>query len=180
MSKPAKLNSWPPWLPALLLFAVGAFGLLVLPKLGLVKHPLEGKPAPDFSLPIIYGGDTANRVQLSAYRGRPVILDFWASWCGPCRAQFPVIEDFAQSHGADAVAVVGVNTGDQMGPALRFAQAQGVHYPVVFDEGAVFSSYLGQQLPTLVVIAADGTVAAVRTGFTPRPMLEELLKSAQR
>ncbi len=70
------------------LIAVG-FGVFVLPRLA---PSLERKPAPDFALPVIHRGEPGARVRLSEQRGKPVLLDFWASWCMPCREQAKVIE----------------------------------------------------------------------------------------
>jgi cytochrome c biogenesis protein CcmG/thiol:disulfide interchange protein DsbE len=155
------------------------FGLVVLPRIGQSDSKLVGVEAPDFTLPVIHGGETGNRLRLGDLRGKTVLLDFWASWCGPCRAQAPVLDAFARRYPKDAM-VVGVNTGDELAAAVDFLKSRGLSYTAVFDEtGAIGRAYGASTLPTLVVVDAKGRIRAVRRRIVKENELEELLKAAQ-
>jgi len=167
------------WVVPLVLVGCALIGYFVLPLLGVGKHPLVGNPAPAFDLEVISGGHPGNRIRLDDYRGRTVVLDFWATWCRPCRAQMPIIDELAREHSRD-VAVIGVNTDDALANAVAFARQSQLAYPNVYDSGEVFASYGGMGLPTLVVISPTGRVFAVRQGVTRKGALEELVRQASR
>jgi thiol-disulfide isomerase/thioredoxin len=171
------------YLVAGLVLAFSLFmGLFVLPYLGAKKaekSALVGQPAPDFLLPYASPGERGKSQRLSDLQGQAVVLDFWASWCGPCRAQSPVLERVAKAFGGDKLRVLGVGTSDDRDNITRFLQRSGLGYPSVFDDQEVASSlYHVQGLPTLILIAKDGTVRAVSTGFTDETELTRLVRDA--
>ena len=97
-----------PWFTAgLVLFAAGLFGWVVLPR-------LAPKAAPDFVLSRLGPGGVVSpeKVRLSDLEGKAVILDFWASWCMPCRAEMPVVDRVAKAHGSRGLVTLGVLSGD--------------------------------------------------------------------
>jgi len=157
-------------------------GLFVLPYFGAKRaehSPLVGQPAPDFILPYVSPAERGKSQRLSDLQGRAVVLDFWASWCGPCRAQSPVLARVAGAVGQDKLRVLGVGTSDERQNIARFVQEHTLGYDSVFDDGQLASSlYHVQGLPTLVVIAKDGTVRAVSTGFTDDRELTRLVTDA--
>ena len=167
------------WTTLLLVIGISAlFAFVVLPYLG-KKNALEGVTAPDFVLPVIHGGEPGNRIRLSDLRGKVVVVDFWASWCVPCRTQAPIIDTVAKRHG-DELAVVGVNTSDERDAAVRFAQGQNLSYPMVFDENnRVAAEYSVTGLPTLVVVDKSGKIVAVRRSLVPETELEALVGKAR-
>ena len=123
-----------------------------------------GTPAPTFDLPTLGGGTT---VQLSGYRGRPVVLNFFASWCQNCPPELPALAALARDRGA-GVAVLGVDSDDQNPSAARnmLAAAQAT-YPVVVDAKPQLSTqYLLTALPATYFIGRDGRV--VGTAFGPQ------------
>ncbi len=144
--------------------------------------------APDFHAKIVANvagvGPLANganadsgTLDLSALKGRPVILDFWATWCGPCQAEAPVLNTLAQRYKDRGLAVVGVNTSDEDGLAAIFARKKNLSFPMVFDQGnTIARAYSVTSLPTLVVISKEGRVVALRQGVTSEEALEDIVK----
>jgi cytochrome c biogenesis protein CcmG/thiol:disulfide interchange protein DsbE len=142
----------------------------VVPK---VLSAKVGQAAPDFSLPTLDGG----HVQLSDFRGKPVVLNFWASWCTPCRQEFPLLRERVAS---DAhVALVGVNTQDFVESDGRsFARDQHASWPNGFDrDEAVRRGYGVTGLPETFFIDADGVIRShVIQGLTDKVLEEQLAK----
>jgi thiol-disulfide isomerase/thioredoxin len=143
-----------------------------------------GKEAPDFTLPVVanaaeLGADTSN-VHLKDLRGHPVLLDFWATWCGPCRAEAPIIDRVSRRWKDRGVVVVGVNTDlPDQGDPTAFARAHGLSYPIARDEAGVAQrAYDVDSLPTLVVVSRTGKIVAVRSGITDDGELERLISQA--
>jgi len=163
----------------LLVLACAVFGYAVLPHMDPGRSRLRGELAPDFTLRVISGGEPGNRLALSDQRGRVVLLDFWASWCAPCRTQAPILEQFAARHASD-VTVIGVNTGDAEPAALDFVRSVGITYPIVFDEqGMVAKAFGASELPTLVVIGPTGKVSAIDARIIRDNELESLVQQAR-
>ena len=180
MQQPAKPHNRPAWLTtALVIGASVVLGLVVLPRLRPGSSRLVGQEAIDFVLPVIHGGDVGSRLRLSDLKGRVVVLDFWASWCGPCQKQAPILSEFASRRRGKDVYVVGVNTSDARADAAEFARARALSYPCVFDgNGRVGAAYDARSLPTMVVINRAGQVSAVRQGLVPADQLLMLVKEA--
>ncbi|MER3397338.1 MAG: hypothetical protein C4315_10300 [Chloroflexota bacterium] len=111
--------------------------------------------APDFTLKLFDGGE----FKLSAYRGRPVVLNFWASWCGPCRAEAPVLENAWQQYQDQGVMLVGLAVQDREESARAFIQEFGLTYPMGLDVGdRVATLYQITGLPTSVFIDGQGRI----------------------
>jgi len=115
-----------------------------------------GDVAPDFELETLDGG----KVRLADLRGRPVVVNFWASWCTPCRQEFPLFKSaLAQARGK--FALVGVDTGDLRGDARRFAREERASWPNGFDaDGTVARGYGVDPLPQTFFVRPDGTIAS--------------------
>ncbi len=178
-SKQAKTG----YLVAGLVLAFSVFmGLFVLPYLGTKlaeRSELVGRPAPDFLLPYVPTSQGGEAQRLSDLQGRVVVLDFWASWCAPCRAQTPVLERVIQAVGSDKAMVLGVATSDERASVTRFLQQSPPKYASVFDDQDVASSlYRVGGLPTLVVIGRDGTVRAVASGLVSEGQLRRMIDDA--
>jgi cytochrome c biogenesis protein CcmG/thiol:disulfide interchange protein DsbE len=118
--------------------------------------PQVGDRAPDFTATTLDG----KAVSLSDYAGKPVILNFWASWCNPCRQEFPLFRDQLARHEGDYV-MLGVDNRDIASDARRFARQQRADWPIAFDSSnAVYKAYGAVGLPQTFFIKPDGTIAA--------------------
>jgi cytochrome c biogenesis protein CcmG, thiol:disulfide interchange protein DsbE len=107
--------------------------------------PAPDPPAPSFSFPVL--GHAAQQISLAQYAGRPLIVNFFASWCGPCQQETPLLARFYRTE-HDRVALVGLDENDILGHALSFTSAKGVTYPVGFDpEFTAASAYGVDALP---------------------------------
>ncbi len=120
-----------------------------------------GSQAPLWTLPTPDGGTIA----LEDLRGKVVILDFWATWCGPCREVMPTLQEIHEAHG-DELVVIGVNTWEQEDPAAFMAD-NGFTYPIVINGDEVAQEYFVEGIPTFYVIAQDGSVAFHAVGADP-------------
>jgi cytochrome c biogenesis protein CcmG, thiol:disulfide interchange protein DsbE len=128
--------------------------------LGDVTSPLIGQKAPDFTLPML--GDNASKVHLSDFKGKAVILNFWASWCGPCVQEVPFLQKAWPSLHAQGIVFLGVDSGDISSEALKFLKQDGITYPNVQDtfDSATAISYGGTGFPTTVFVNKSGIVVA--------------------
>lgn len=163
------------WISIAVILAVAIlFGAFVLPRL---TPSLEGQAAPDFALPIVYGGETGGRVRLSEQRGKLVLIDFWASWCKPCRAQNQILESIRKRYVDAGVVVIGVNVGDAPSAAKSYLEQVKPSWVVVEDtEGAAATAYKAETLPTIVAIDREGKVFAVRRRLVPERELAGIVE----
>ena len=126
-------------------------------------HPLLGAPAPDFELP---SADGKRKVGLAAQAGKVVIVDFWATWCEPCRASFPAYQRLVDELGGK-LSVIGVSVDEEPSGIAAFAASTGAKFPLAWDEGqGVSKSYQPPTMPTSFVVDAHGVVRFVHAGFT--------------
>jgi thiol-disulfide isomerase/thioredoxin len=115
-------------------------------------------------------------MQISALKGHPVILDFWATWCGPCNLQAPILDRVAQRYESRGLVVLGVNVEDDAELARAFAVKKDLHYPIVMDSNGDGQRLYGiEKLPSLVVIDKEGNVASYHTGVIDEGTLDELV-----
>jgi peroxiredoxin len=123
-----------------------------------------GQPAADFELESLAG----DKVRLKDFQGKVVVLDFWASWCGPCMAAMPQVEKVHQAFTGQPVAVVGVNQQDDRDAAQEAITQRGATFTQVLDtDGEVGNSFGVSGIPQTVIIDPDGKIQAVHVGYSP-------------
>jgi peroxiredoxin len=142
--------------------------------------PWVGKPAPDFTLAVVHGEGAAqgDRVRLSDLKGQRVVLDFWASWCEPCRQSIPILNQVAKTLAPEGVRVYGVNA-EAFGPEAlaRVAERWQFAYPVLTDPTASTQvAYDIEALPSLFVIDKDGVVQMTHAGS---PSAERIIEEVR-
>lgn len=143
------------------------------PSIVVSRSPFIGKPAPPLSLPALDGGGTIN---LADYAGRPVIVNFWASDCLPCRQEFPLFKSAREEHAAEGLEIIGVAHDDSFGAARQFAQEEDANWKLAFDaDDSAWQAYGGVLLPTSYYIDREGIVRAVSYGAPLADTLEEQL-----
>ena len=135
-----------------------------------------GERAPAFALPNAAGETLA----LERLRGQVVYVDFWASWCGPCRRSFPWMNEMNRKYAAKGLAIVAINVDKKRADAERFLAQIPAEFTVVFDApGAVPAAYAVKGMPSSYLIDANGRVAVVEQGFRDesRAVLEEKIRA---
>ncbi len=139
------------------------------------EHAMVGKPAPEFTLQDLEGTD----VSLASLRGKTVILDFWATWCGPCRQGLPVLMDIAKDRAADGVVLWAVDLSEPKAKVQSFLEKKGWSLPVLLDtKGAISAKYKVGGIPHTVVIDPEGVIRAVEIGFGGREGTTRTINSA--
>ncbi len=171
-------KKWYPSLAIAVLFAGAAWiWLSALPPGGVdpgrQPAPRAGFPAPDFTLATAAGDEFT----LSELRGRPVLINLWASWCGPCRTEMPAIERVYRAYRDEGLVVLAVNVThqDSQQAALAFAAEYGLTFPILLDlDGQVARAYQMRALPSTYFVDPSGRISEVVIGG---PMAEALLRT---
>ena len=143
-------------------------------------HPLTGTVAPDFNLPLASSHED-RLSSLRQHRGKVVLLDFWATFCKPCKKQMPILEELKKEFPDDHFSIISINTDDPRTPkrsatVARFLQQGGYTFPVVLGSGQTLADYKIRRIPTLVIVDQAGVIANTHTGLTSKG---ELLDAIQ-
>ena len=137
---------------------------------------LEGQPATDFTLETLAG---SKPVKLSELKGRVVVLDFWATWCGPCRRWLPIVEQASRDYASKGLAVFAVNERETDSKVRAYLDQQKLDLPVLMDRsGTVGSIYRASSIPLTVVVGKDGNVLRVMVGLHEAEDLKDVLHEA--
>ncbi|MBT8082985.1 MAG: TlpA family protein disulfide reductase [Gammaproteobacteria bacterium] len=130
----------------------------------LASSGLEGQAAPDFAL----RSSTGENLRLSEYRGDVVMINFWATWCGPCRQEMPLLDELYNRYQRVGFNLLGVNIDDDSRRAMQMVEELGVGFPVLFDAGKDVSElYNVEAMPVTVIVDRRGTVRYVHHGYKP-------------
>ena len=125
-----------------------------------------GKPAPDIQLPKLNESNIGDSAQISDFRGKLVYLDFWASWCGPCRKSFPVLNELHNTYNSLGFEVVAINVDENLEDALGFLEKHPVDYTILLDSEAISPQKFNVPgMPTAYIIDAEGNIIHRHVGF---------------
>lgn len=143
------------------LFATLVFSLFITSSAAAAS--LQGK-APDFTLK----SNTGKNLKLSEFRGQVVMLNFWASWCGPCRKEMPLLDDLQKRYGKLGFIVLGVNVEEDSNKAKSLLKDIPVSFPILFDtQNTVSKQYKVSAMPSTVMIDRDGNMRYLHKGYKP-------------
>jgi peroxiredoxin len=143
-----------------------AFGLIltVVAATTLAASGMEGQQAPDFALK----SSTGENLRLSEFRGDVVMINFWATWCGPCRQEMPLLDELYQRYERVGFNLLGVNIDDDSRRAMQMIEDLGVSFPVLFDaQKEVSKLYNVEAMPVTVLVDREGNVRYVHHGYKP-------------
>ena len=130
------------------------------------QHPV----APDFTLPQVNGPS----LTLSSYRGQVVLLDFWATWCVPCREEIPHFVELQDKYRAHGLQIIGVSMDDSADPVRPFAQQFHMNYPIVMGNAKIGEQYGGVLgLPIAFLLDRDGRITKKHIGATPGDVFDK-------
>lgn len=123
-----------------------------------------GKPAPDFTLKSMKG----TNLNLTEQRGNIIVINFWASWCGPCRKEMPILQSFYEKYEDLGVSVWGINVEQENQAGRDFLADLNLTFPILFDAtNTISATYQVEAMPTTVIIDRDGLVRYVYQGYKP-------------
>ena len=135
--------------------------------------PQAGKPAPDFQLPNLEG----QAISLSDFRGKPVFLNFWATWCGPCRYEMPFIQEIFEEWSDQGLVILAIDIGENPETVKDFMQSHNFSFQVLLDTNKdVALEYNIRGIPTTFLIDKDGVIQAMKVGaFSSEAEIEKSL-----
>jgi peroxiredoxin len=128
------------------------------------SHPLLGNKGPDFSRKTVTGDGRV--VSLRALAGKVAIVDFWATWCEPCKKSFPKLEELNVKYKENGLQIVGISEDDDKAGIPEFASELGARFPLIWDENkSIASKWQPKSMPTTFVVDRKGTVRFVHLGY---------------
>ncbi len=156
-------------IPLLIVGGIAAL-LIILVFLVLSKGGDQAGQPEDAAITLL-DGETVN---LADYRGQVVLVNFWTTWCPPCRAEMPELDAYYRDHQADGLVLLAVNAGEAPAAARTFIEASGFTFPVGLDRDGSISSQFGVTgLPVTIVLDTDGAITYRHTGLITRAVLDE-------
>ena len=157
-------------LAALTLSTYLAASTAAVPAVARQEPSLIGKPAPAFALKDI----TGKPLRLADYRGKVVLIDFWATWCVPCRVEIPHFVELQKKYASRGFSVIGISMDDEAGPVPPFAKKYGMNYPVAIGDAALAERYGGiLGLPVAFVLDRNGIIRERYDGVTSAQTFEK-------
>lgn len=157
---------------AILLLVAGLVSIFALANCVVAQN--VGSAAPQFTLKDING----RNVNLADYKGKVIILDFWATWCPPCRDEIPDFIALQNEYGKKGLQVIGISVDREGVKVVKpFYEKMGMNYPVLLTDGKVETAYGGiRAIPTTFIIDKKGSIAKKYVGFQPKSVFEKDIK----
>jgi len=147
------------WMSALL-----SLGVLTLPRAAMPADIATGADAPGFQL----NSSSGKPVALADLKGQVVLINFWASWCGPCRQEMPILDQLYRSYQAAGFTLIGVNVEPNSTDAQKFLKGTAVSFPILFDPNSTVSQlYQVSGMPSTVIVDREGKVRYIHHGYKP-------------
>lgn len=144
--------------------AIFALVVSAVAMTSLASSGMEGQKAPDFALK----SSSGENLRLSEYRGDVVMINFWATWCGPCRQEMPLLDELYTRYQRVGFNLLGVNIDDDSNRAMKMIDELGVNFPVLFDARKEVSKlYAVEAMPVTVLVDREGKVRHVHHGYKP-------------
>jgi len=152
---------------------VKLFTLIILLFVG-ISGAKEGTKAPEFTINTVDG----QKVSLSDFSGKPVILDFWATWCGPCRMEIPGFVELKKKYG-DKIGIIGISLDRSQKQVVKFKEAYKMNYPVAMATREIVEAYSKiykiMYIPTTFIIDKNGNIYDIYVGYKPKEDFERIL-----
>jgi thiol-disulfide isomerase/thioredoxin len=140
------------------------------------QSPLQGKPAPAFTLLDLNG----KKVSLSDFKGRPLLINYWGTYCAPCMVEMPWLQEFSRKYAPDGLAIVGITYDSEVGrdAIARTTQKLGVTYPILLSTPKAEKDYLSgtEALPMSFYVDREGKIIEISAGLGSKDELESLVK----
>jgi thiol-disulfide isomerase/thioredoxin len=153
-------------------------GAGLAPEAQALPPDVHGVAAPDFQL-VSLSDPGGKLVKLSEFRGKAVVVNFWATWCDPCKVEMPWFVDLQKKYGPEGLQFLGVAQDDAGKDAImKFANDMGVNYPILQGKNAVSDAYGSVGLPTTVYIGRDGKIIEKVVGLVSKSEIEDNIKKA--
>jgi cytochrome c biogenesis protein CcmG/thiol:disulfide interchange protein DsbE len=149
--------------PVRALILAACLSLVGVPSLATEGAPDDLPPIPNFTLVTLGGGQ---RVEMDSFRGRPAIVSFWASWCGPCRMELPELQRLAREFGEE-ISLVAINLDSMAPAAYQFVSALHIEIPIYQVDRTVPMRLGVRSLPTTILLDREGLPARIYEGYTP-------------
>lgn len=154
--------------------------MVLMPAFTLQAEPGQAEPLPGGNIQL---ETDQGVISLQGLRGKVVYLDFWASWCAPCRKSFPWMNEMKRKYADKGLVIVAVNVDEKRADAARFLAATPADFTVAYDSGGrLASAFRPKAMPSSYIVAPDGSIAYRHTGFREKriPDYERSLRSALR
>lgn len=155
---------------------VGVTALLFAGKF--LSHSKTSELAPDFSLPVLQGSESKT-LQLSSLKGKAVLVNFWATWCEPCKIEMPWLVELQKKYGDQGFVILGVAQDDATDQeVLAFAQKMKLNYPILRGNNHMNDLYPSQGLPLSVYVDRNGKVVQRVVGLVSESVMEDAIKKS--
>ena len=136
-------------------------------------HGLVGSPAPQWTLPT----STGTKLSMSAFKGEPVYMNFFATWCPPCNDEAPGVNELQKKYAGSGLRVIGVDELEDARRAQSFVRKYGLTFPAVVDEGTLEDAYAVNGLPVHVFISRGGIIRQITAGEMSKAQIEKSIRA---